>query len=81
MTADAGALGGVGSFGGFGFTSSVFFDRVGADADSATPTAVFFIGMRLILSDAEGWAASAVLGGLGCADLASFCFSSGLSAW
>ena len=81
MTADAGALGGTGSFGGFGFTSKVFFDRAGVDAGNATPLAVFFNGIRLILSDATGWAASAVLGGLGCADLANLCFSSGLSAW
>ena len=75
-----GVLGGVGGAGSVGFVGKVFFNRVGVDAGSTTPVTPFVVGMRFILSDATGCAASAVLGGLGCADLANFCLSSALSA-
>lgn len=78
--AGVGIFGGVGGVGGLGFVSKVFFDRVGVDAGGTPPVKLFVIGMRLILSEPTGCAASAVLGGLGCADLASFCLSSALSA-
>ncbi len=69
--------GGVGGTGGVGRGSKVLLLVLGKPA----PSSPFFSGTRLILSEAEGWAASAVLGGCAWAVLANFCFSSVLSAW
>ena len=69
-----GAMGAMGAMGVVGISADTALD-----AGLAGVTGLL-LGMMLNLPAGAGLDAKAVEGGLGCADWASFCFSSGLSA-